>query len=304
MPEGLDEIFAEVAAAGESVEVEPVDNPGEVDDSVESFDDAGTDVVEDQVTDEPVVTDESDLGEFDWSAYADRNIPITVQGETLEVPLSELRNGYMRQQDYTRKTQELSERAALAQWAQDVQTALEVDPEGTLQAIARAFNLDVPIGGEPEDPFADVDPDVRPVVEELRRTQAELDMLRRQQEAVAQRELVQEVKREVDMLQAKLGDAFDPRASLQYAAAYNIPLEKAAYIVMAERNLHSQTVDSEAARQAAEAAEARKAQEEAKRAEAKRKASTTAKGSFVASEVPADEFDTIDELFELILSNS
>jgi hypothetical protein len=49
---------------------------------------------------------------------------------------NELQNGYQRQADYTRKTQELaSERERLAQGEAIVQ-ALEADPEGAVTALA------------------------------------------------------------------------------------------------------------------------------------------------------------------------
>ena len=57
---------------------------------------------------------------------------VKIDGEVLEVTLDELQNGYQRQADYTRKTQELaSERERLAQGEAIVQ-ALEAEPEEDL----------------------------------------------------------------------------------------------------------------------------------------------------------------------------
>ena len=59
---------------------------------------------------------------------------VTIDGEQMDVSQSELINGYQRQADYTRKTQELAtERERLAQGEAIVQ-ALESDPESAVSA--------------------------------------------------------------------------------------------------------------------------------------------------------------------------
>ena len=58
-----------------------------------------------------------------------------------QVSLEELRDGYQRQSDYTRKTQELaSERKRLEQ-AEAIVSSLESDPESTLRALGDAFGI-------------------------------------------------------------------------------------------------------------------------------------------------------------------
>ena len=72
---------------------------------------------------------------------------VTVNGQSEEVSLDELRDGYQRQSDYTRKTQELaSERIRLEQ-AEAIVSSLESDPEGTLRALGDAFG----VSGAPEE---------------------------------------------------------------------------------------------------------------------------------------------------------
>lgn len=64
---------------------------------------------------------------------------IKVDGQEVEVTLDELRSGYQRQSDYTRKTQELAaERKRLVQ-AEALVTALDTDPQATLQALNDAY---------------------------------------------------------------------------------------------------------------------------------------------------------------------
>ena len=66
---------------------------------------------------------------------------VKIDGREEQVTLNELQNGYQRQADYTRKTQELaSERERLAQGEAIVQ-ALESDPEGAITALAGAFGV-------------------------------------------------------------------------------------------------------------------------------------------------------------------
>ena len=67
---------------------------------------------------------------------------IKVDGVEEQVSLDELRDGYQRQSDYTRKTQELaSERRRLEQ-AEAIVSSLESDPEGTLIALGDAFGVE------------------------------------------------------------------------------------------------------------------------------------------------------------------
>ena len=64
---------------------------------------------------------------------------IKVDGEEQEVSLEELRNGYQRQADYTRKTQEISAERDRLQQAESIVAALENNPEETLQILAKSF---------------------------------------------------------------------------------------------------------------------------------------------------------------------
>jgi hypothetical protein len=64
-------------------------------------------------------------------------------GEELEVSFDELRRGYSRESDYTRKTQELAEqRNSLGYWAQ-VQQAMQVDPQATIALLARQHGMSI-----------------------------------------------------------------------------------------------------------------------------------------------------------------
>lgn len=76
---------------------------------------------------------------------ADQMVTVKIDGKEVEVPLSELKNGYQRQQDYTKKTMEVSEQRKAAeaeiqraqyerhQYAQNLQN-MRVQAEAALQS--------------------------------------------------------------------------------------------------------------------------------------------------------------------------
>ena len=66
---------------------------------------------------------------------------VKVDGEEHQVSLSELQNGYQRQADYTRKTQEIAEERQRLQQAEAIASALESDPAGTIAALSSAFGV-------------------------------------------------------------------------------------------------------------------------------------------------------------------
>jgi len=94
-----------------------------------------------------VVTDSPDSSVEVPQEPAGEQYTVKVDGSEEQVSLNELRDGYQRQSDYTRKTQELaSERKRLEQ-AEAIVSSLESDPEGTLRALGDAFG----VSGAPEE---------------------------------------------------------------------------------------------------------------------------------------------------------
>lgn len=73
--------------------------------------------------------------------YANYVVPVKVDGEELQVPLSEALSGYQRQADYTRKTQELSEQRQQTEFAVAIQAALERNPEATIDLLSRHYGV-------------------------------------------------------------------------------------------------------------------------------------------------------------------
>ena len=92
-------------------------------------------------TTEPAQADNSEL-----SSEASSEEPVytvKVDGNEQEVSLSDLQNGYQRQADYTRKTQQVAAEKERLQQAEAIVSALENDPEGTLTTLAQTFGINM-----------------------------------------------------------------------------------------------------------------------------------------------------------------
>ena len=73
--------------------------------------------------------------------YSNHRVPVKLDGEELQVPLSEAIAGYQRQADYTRKTQELAQQREQFQFASALQTALETDPAATIDLLSKHYGI-------------------------------------------------------------------------------------------------------------------------------------------------------------------
>jgi hypothetical protein len=96
---------------------------------------------------------------------------VKVDGEDVEVPYSELKRGYSREADYTRKTQALAQQRQEAEYGINLQRALEANPEMTLRILAErhgiAFAQQVAQAAQEEETEY-VDPLERAIAEERR----------------------------------------------------------------------------------------------------------------------------------------
>jgi len=147
---------------------------------------------------------------------------VKIDGEEHRVSLEELQNGYQRQSDYTRKTQELaSERERLAQGEAIVQ-ALESDPQGAVSALADAFGVGV---GNQNTVQTELEEDLDPEEVRLRRMESSIEEHNR---AVRQ----QNMQSEVDGLREKFSADIDERELYSHALKHNIGNLEAAYAHM------------------------------------------------------------------------
>ena len=129
-----------------------------------------------------------------------------------QVSLDELRDGYQRQSDYTRKTQELASERGRLQQAEAIVNSLEADPAGTLEALGNAFGVERTTGASPDpvDPWDEPDPSEQRI--------ANLEARLEQQDRVHRR---QQVEKQVEQLKSTHGD-FDAPALYQHALTHKI----------------------------------------------------------------------------------
>ena len=163
-------------------------------------------VVEESVEDNPeAAAPDEVVGE------PDESYTIKIDGGEEQVSLDELRNGYQRQADYTRKTQEIAtERQRLSQ-AEAIVAALESDPSGTIQALARSFDVAVDTGTKASDlsddswNAEDDDPQIKRITELEGRLEAQERNTRQQA-----------IQKEVTELQDRYGE-FDSQQLFSHA---------------------------------------------------------------------------------------
>lgn len=161
----------------------------------------------------------------------------TVNGPEM-VTLDELQKGYMRQADYTRKTQAAAEAAKRVEVLDRFESQLDSDPEGTLRELAAAYgvNLDgTPLGGD-----ADDDDDGEPLSPEAKAIQELNEWKRQMEQRVASDEdarLMAQVDSELEALKVDNEDPdLDENAVLEIAVNENVGNLQAAYLLYRSRN--------------------------------------------------------------------
>lgn len=314
--DGIESIFAEAAEEAAGGESEVTDNPGvgagdgEPESDSDELDDVVDDIESDTPEDDGPDSDDVDDDEFSWDEivdrYGERTVKVKVQGELVEVPLRDLTDGFMRREDYSRKTAEVAEVRKAAEWAKDIQEAFANDPVGTLDAFARAYGVDgqVSASRDESDPYEDFDPEIAEVLrqrdEMLLQQQQQLAQLAEAYQSIEQERLFSQVKAEVESLRSEFGDKLDHVEMLRIAAEYNMPLREAAESLVG-RKAYLEMQENARVGSAASAVGARKS--DGVRRDAKKRAAATSTKKFSASEVSVDDFDDIGELFAITASS-
>lgn len=255
------------------------DNDSEVDEDLDIDDDGGD--ADDDDTDVDDATDE-----FDFDSIKDKPVKVTVNGETFEVPLAELRNGYMRQADYTRKTQQVAADADTLRWARDMQEAFRVDPAGSVRYLQEQLGL-----SDESDPFEDIDPEMRPLAAELWRTQQQLVELQQKQEQVDQERVNASVRAELESMISKYPD-FSAENVLPVALEHGLRMEQAYKLWKADQLVAERDGQEQARRKAEQAAE--------KREKARKAARQVSKGASRVAGESGDswkKFDSFEDIF-------
>ncbi len=184
----------EPVEAPPSTEVDAQVSPPEAESVEQPDSDASEDVSFETIDlypspDQPAVESEAQV---DWNSVVD------IPGIGL-VPLRELRDGYLRQADYTRKTQAVAEqRRGLedpdVQNAMDLYRMLREDPAGTIQRMASEVGL--LDGDKPAVPQVDIDQIVAQKVQEA---------LAPQYEAAQRQAATQQIANEFSRLESTYG---------------------------------------------------------------------------------------------------
>lgn len=170
-------------------------------DSVETT----TEVVADtEVAPEPqATTTEAPAEVLDLDAYGNYVVPIKVDGEELTVPVREATQGYMRQSDYTRKTQELAD-------ARIIQEALESNPAETLKILSDVYGIEAVAPAEVQ----------QEAPEELDPTQRALQEIQEWKAQIEQAELEASIRTDLGRIEGETGIPGDEL--LRFALESNI----------------------------------------------------------------------------------
>lgn len=258
----------------------------EVDDSVSDE----TDTEVEDTLDEDIEDDATDVDEFDFESVKDKTVAVTVNGETFEVPLAELRNGYMRQADYTRKTQQIAADGEVVRWAKVLQEGFQNNPQGTIQYLAQQFGVGLTNEPDPWQELVENDPSLTPVVDRIRQQEQELAELRREAQTTAQERESAAVRAELNEVQSKYPD-FNPQLVIPIALQNGVRLETAYKIWRADQIANTQVDQAAVAAKAAEAAARR---EKARAAKAK----VSQGGSKVKADATDDwrKFDSFEDI--------
>lgn len=78
---------------------------------------------------------------FDPTSVADQFVVLKIGGEEVEVPVSDLTQGYQRQADYTQKTQALAEQRQQVEFWSNVDAAMKHNAPGTLKYLAEQYGI-------------------------------------------------------------------------------------------------------------------------------------------------------------------
>lgn len=202
---------------------------------------------------------------LDVDEFSDHYVTVKVDGEEVRVPLSEAVAGYSRQADYTRKTQELAEQRQQLQWASAIQAALENNPAQTIDLLASHYGISKAEAKEMADDWSSESEWVDPV-------DAKMSELDKRIRAFEEQQAYAKLERDVQALQTKYGEDFNPQEVVSTALAQGTTNLEAVYKQIAFDRVAAK---AEAATKLA----ASKAAQEKEVIDAKRNASVVSSGS-------------------------
>jgi hypothetical protein len=214
--------------------------------------------------------------------YSNYRVPIKLDGEDLEVPLSEALAGYQRQADYTRKTQELAQQKEQFQFATALQSALDNDPAATIDLLSKHYGISRQAVSEMIADGEDFD-SLDPTEQKYRELDKRLASFEDYQSK-------QEIEREVQRLKSKYED-FNINEVVTSALRLNSTDLEGTYKQIAFDKMMAK---AELERQAREVQQ----QKENSLLESKRQASVVSGGSSATASTTSESFEPITSVAE------
>jgi hypothetical protein len=214
--------------------------------------------------------------------YSNYRVPIKLDGEDLEVPLSEALAGYQRQADYTRKTQELAQQKEQFQFAAALQSALDNDPAATIDLLSKHYGISRQAVSEMIADGEDFD-SLDPTEQKYRELDKRLASFEDYQSK-------QEIEREVQRLKSKYED-FNINEVVTSALRLNSTDLEGTYKQIAFDKMMAK---AELERQAREVQQ----QKENSLLESKRQASVVSGGSSATASTTSESFEPITSVAE------
>ena len=214
--------------------------------------------------------------------YSNYRVPIKLDGEDLEVPLSEALAGYQRQADYTRKTQELAQQKEQFQFATALQSALDNDPAATIDLLSKHYGISRQAVSEMIADGEDFD-SLDPTEQKYRELDKRLASFEDYQSK-------QEIEREVQRLKSKYED-FNINEVVTTALRVNSTDLEGTYKQIAFDKMMAK---AELERQAREVQQ----QKENSLLESKRQASVVSGGSSATASTTSESFEPITSVAE------
>jgi hypothetical protein len=228
------------------------------------------------------VVEAPDTPVLDVQEYSDYRVPVKLDGEELQIPLSEAIAGYQRQADYTRKTQELSQQRQQFEFATALEAALQRDPASTIDMLSRHYGISrqaVTDMIENDESFEDLDP--------VERRYRELDSrIASFEEAQSQRQVEEEVAR----LQSKYQDFNVQEVVTAALRLGSTDLEGTYKQIAFDKMMTKQQLERQAAEQ--------KSQAEQAVVEAKRQAAVVSGGASATASTTNESFESIKSVSE------
>lgn len=259
-------------------------------------DDAGDSEIEGTDDNEDSTAEGDNAQVFDWKQFSDQKVAVKVGGEEVVIPLAEALNGYMRQADYTRKTQAHAEEVKLAGWAQQLREAIQADPAGTIEFLQKQYGVTPQVAGDVvDDEF--VDPEIKSIRDLVARQEQEMRSLHSVVQQFEADRILNEVRDEMKRVQGEFPD-LDPNVVLPLAAERGLSIRDAYLLNESSRIIESRKQAETAATEAAKVAE----RQAAKRQNLGRTSKST--GIAGTSKVQRPQFDTFAEMLKWELDHA